>query len=286
MSFTRTQSIYIVALGVLVVAVWGIWTPLLSQSRGQLIVHMLDVGQGDATFIRTPNGHTILIDGGRDAGILRTLARVMPFWERDIDLVVATHPDADHVGGLFEVVQRFHVGAVLRPGVAHDAPAAQSLFTLISTGDITETLARRGAVYDFGDGVRLYVLFPDRDVSGLEPNTASVVMQLRYGAHAFMLTGDAPAEIEEYLVTLDTDMLRSDVLKVGHHGSDTSTSELFLGFVDPQYGVISRGCDNRYGHPHQSVLDTLARFEVAVIDTCHAGTVEFVSDGETLQLRK
>ena len=157
-----------------------------------------------------------------------------------------------------------------------------------------ETIARRGQIIDLGStgspqAARAYIeiLFPDRDVSRVETNTASIVARLVYGDTSFMLTGDSPQNIEEYLVQLDGSTslttggngLKSNVLKAGHHGSKTSSSELFVGFVGPEYAVFSRGCENRYGHPHAEVVALFKRFEIPALDTCTDGTITLHSDG-------
>lgn len=254
---------------------------LREQHPHEFTVAFLDVGQGDAIFIESPSGTQMLIDGGRDARVLRELPRVMPFWDRSLDVVLATHPDEDHIGGLIDALTRFRVSHVFRPGVASDTPAARSFLQEVASEGVTETLARRGQIIDLGEGVFVEVLFPDRDVSGMETNAASVAVRIVYGDTAFLLTGDAPAAIEEYLVALDGDgeRLKSDVLKAGHHGSRTSSSELLLGYADPTYAVFSRGCDNRYGHPHEDVVARYARFGIETFDTCEDGTVVFRSDG-------
>lgn len=247
-----------------------------------LRVVFLDVGQGDAIFIESPSGAQMLIDGGKDQSVLRELSAVMPWWDRSIDVVMATHPDADHVGGLFEVLSRYTVFTALHPGVNHDTPYTESLFEAFArekNSGMREVLARRGQVISLGDGVRVEILFPDRDVSGVETNTASVVARVVYGDTALMLTGDAPRAIEEYLASLDRDMLSADVLKAGHHGSDTSSSPLFVGSVAPTHVVFSRGCDNSYGHPHPDTRATMERFGIRTYDTCTEGRVVFESDG-------
>ncbi len=266
-----------------------VWYAVVQEERaGELTVAFLDVGQGDAIFVESTSGVQVLVDGGRDGTVLRELAKVMPFYDRSIDIVIATHPDADHIGGLIPVLKRYRVGTILRPGVQSDTPATESLLKLLAGADTKEFLARRGQVLDLGGGAYLHVLFPDRDASGLESNTASVVTQLIYGEHKFLFTGDSPKKIEEYLVQLHGKSLKSDVLKLGHHGSKTSSSDLFLGFVDPQYAIISAGADNKYGHPHKEVLDKLKRFEIPTLSTSQGGTIIFKSDGTflTSTLRK
>lgn len=268
------------------VVVCGVTWSALSGARPEgLTVTFFDVGQGDATFIETPSGRQILIDGGPDRSVLRELSRVMPWWDRSIDVIIATHPDADHVSGLIDVLERYDVSYILEPGVVHDTPQAESLLSLIANEDAERILARRGQYIDFGDGVRLEILFPDREVTHLETNTASIVARVRHGETTLLFTGDAPDSIEAYLVSLHGADLKADVLKAGHHGSQTSSSLLFVGYVSPEHAIISRGCDNSYGHPHQEVLSIFTRFDISVLDTCVEGSITFVSDGEGVMRR-
>lgn len=273
----------------LTLVAWGVWTAVLQQFPDEVLkVSFLDVGQGDAVFIQSPAGNQMLIDGGADRTVLRRLADEMPWYDRTIDVILATHPDTDHVGGLFDVLGRYKVTYIFRPGIQHDAPAAQSLLLQIAKekkGGAQEVLARRGQVIDLGGGVYIEILFPDRNVSEIETNTGSIVLRVVYEDTAFMLTGDSPQSIEEYLVGIDSTHLESTVLKAGHHGSRTSSSVAFVGYVSPQYGVFSRGCDNSYGHPHREVVDLLDRFEIRVVDTCEEGTITFISDGKVVSKR-
>jgi competence protein ComEC len=276
----------LVAGGVLV---W-LWPPENSvlmgavgtSNEGLLLVHFLDVGQGDAIFIESPTGVQVLIDGGPDAGVLHELSKVMSFFDRSIDLVMATHPDSDHVGGLSDVLMRYRVGAVLLTENEGDSPAADAFTEAVASEGVTRTYARRGQEYDLGGGVVLDVLFPETNPKDMESNTSSIVVQLRYGETEVMLTGDSPKSIEEYLVLVEGDALQSDILKVGHHGSRTSTSELFLATVDPTYAVISAEKDSRYGHPHVEVTDALFNAGVKTQNTAEAGTITFLSDGRTI----
>jgi competence protein ComEC len=138
-----------------------------------------------------------------------------------------------------------------------------------------------------GDGAYADVLFPDRDVSAVETNTASIIMRVVYGETSFMLTGDSPQSIERYLTSsIYRTSLRSDVLKVGHHGSRTSSAEAFVHAVSPRYAVFSRGCDNAYGHPHREVVERFARLGIETRDTCEDGTVVFRSDGSAVVLSR
>lgn len=263
-----------------------VWHAVLSKTNtATLAVAFLDVGQGDAIFIQSPSGAQVLIDGGPDRSVLRELGGVMPWWDRTLDVVIATHPDADHVTGLVDVLERYRVSYILEPGVRADTPQAESMLKAVANEDAIYMHARRGQVIDVGGGVRIEILFPDRDVSGLETNTASVVARLVYGDTSFMLTGDSPESIEKYLVQLDGEELKSNVLKAGHHGSKTSSSLLFVGFVSPEYAVFSRGCENTYGHPHEEVRAIFERLKTKTLDTCTDGRVTFISDGQSVSLK-
>jgi len=264
-----------------------IWCALIiNDTQGHLTVSFLDIGQGDATFITAPSGVQVLIDGGKNREVLRQLSQVLPWYDRSIDLVLATHPDADHIGGLPDVLARYRVAHIARSSVEDDGTDQVVFMGAVEKekGEgAAELIAERGQIIDLGDGAYLEILFPDRSVPKIETNTGSVVARLVYGDTSFMLTGDSPQSIEEYLVGLDPEALDSDVLKVGHHGSRTSSSPLFVGFVSPEYAVISRGCDNTYGHPHEEVTALFKRFEVETLDTCTDGAVTFVSDGNTVR---
>ncbi|MEK7642444.1 MAG: MBL fold metallo-hydrolase, partial [Patescibacteria group bacterium] len=239
---------------------------LFKEARSNILtVTFLNIGQGDAVFIEAPSGNQMLIDSGPGRSILRELSKVMPFYDRSIDVVLATHPDADHIGGLPDVLGRYKIDWFVESGVESDTGLYQELESRIMNYELSnktkKILARRGMVVDLGGGAILQILFPDRDPRGMETNTASIVARLVYGESEFLLTGDSPINIESYLVSLDCLKcplaLHSDVLKAGHHGSKTSTSQRFVSLVSPQYVVISAGKDNKYGHPHQEVLDTL-----------------------------
>ncbi|MBP9668715.1 MAG: MBL fold metallo-hydrolase [Candidatus Pacebacteria bacterium] len=282
---SRTVALWGV-LACLCIASVALWGAVVTLSRpSDLTVTFLNVGQGDAIFIQSPTRRQVLVDGGRDRAVLRELGAVMPWWDRSIDVVVATHPDADHVGGLFDVLARYGVQTIFQSGVQNDTPQTESLLSAVSrerSNGAQELLARRGQRIDIGGGAYIEMLFPDRDVSGLETNTASIVMRVVYGETAFLLNGDSPKSIEEYLVQLDGTHLQANVLKAGHHGSDTSSAVSFVGHVSPEWVVFSRGCNNTYGHPHKEVVDLMKRFEIATKDTCLDGRVSFVSDGKTV----
>lgn len=248
-------------------------------AEGMLCVFFLDVGQGDATLIESPSGMQVLIDAGPDGSVMRELAAVLPFFDRDIDMIVATHPDKDHVGGFVDVLERYDVTTILRTENESDTAVWEMVEKSMDAETDDVRYVRRGQMYDLGGGAQLEILFPDTDPTEMESNTSSIVARLTYGETSFLLTGDSPKSIEEYLVLRDGEFIQSDVLKVGHHGSDTSTSELFLAEVDPTYAVISAGKDNSYGHPHVSVTDMLFNYGVETYGTYEKGTIQMESDG-------
>lgn len=279
-----TQHTKYIPLAVLValsfVAVM-VWQPLVYSQQRVLMVSFLNVGQGDAVLVTTPSGKQLLVDGGRDSTVLRELGSILQRGDRSIDMVLATHPDSDHIAGLVEVLKRFMVTTVVASGVEHESSIAE-VFTNTAQQAPHYIEARRGQVYDFGDGVLLHILFPDREVASVESNTGSVVAVLTYGEHSFVLSGDSPQSIEKYLVSIDNGLLHANVLKAGHHGSKTSNATTFVGTVGAQYVVYSRGCDNSYGHPHTEVLERFVQFEAVALDTCTDGRVTFTSDGTIL----
>ncbi|MDO8514542.1 MAG: MBL fold metallo-hydrolase [bacterium] len=281
----RSVQVKGAAILVLLALTLCIWYAAIQEDRhGKLTVSFLDVGQGDAIFIEAPSGRQALIDGGKGTSVLRQLSSVVPWYDKSIDVVVGTHPDQDHIGGLVEVLRRYRAPFILESSVLDTKGADSKAFEkAISEEEDAKVLeAKRGTIIDLGDGAYIEILFPDRALPSVETNTGSIVTRIVYGDTAFMLTGDSPDEIENYLVTLDGEKLKSNVLKAGHHGSKTSSAPLFVGFVAPEYAVFSRGCNNSYGHPAPETVATFARFGIPTLDTCNEGTITFVSDGKTV----
>lgn len=266
------------------VAAVAVWFPSLDtlSTSPNLQVHFLDVGQGDSIFIQTPDGVDVLVDGGPNSVVLSQLSKFMSPFDRQIDMVVGTHPDKDHIGGLVDVLGRYEVYTILTTENKSDSAIYSAYTTAIKHEDADVIYARRGQTFTLGASTTLEVLFPETGARDMESNASSIVLKLVYGETEVLLTGDSPKRIEEYLVLTQGEHLRSDVLKAGHHGSRTSTSELFLEEVDPQYAVISAGKNNRYGHPHVEVTDMLFNHRIKIYSTAEEGTVTFVSDGKNL----
>jgi len=252
----------------------------------ELSVSFLDVGQGDAILIQSPTRVQMLIDGGATRSVLREIGAQLSFLDRTIDVVVATHPDQDHIGGLSDVLERYDVSFFFESGAVNETPASKALETRIAQTETPRLLARRGTRLILGGGAYADILFPDHDVSRVESNTASIVMRVVYGDTEFILSGDSPRSIERYLVSEYGNELESDVLKAGHHGSKTSSDSVFVATVSPKYAIISASADNRYGHPHQETLDTLTSVSARIFSTAETGTITFRSNGKALHMER
>ncbi len=284
--FDRTDKIRILILtGFLLFAVIIWWPQGKNNSTSKnLIVRFLDVGQGDSVHIITPDGYELLIDGGPTNSVLRELSKGRSFFDKKIDMVVATHPDTDHVSGLTDVFRRFTVNYVFETNVESDTPASLSYRELARQEGAQIIRAEAGQIIQLGASTTVYIFSPHSDTRGWETNNASIVAQVVYGETTFMLTGDAPSSIEEYLVGRYGASLHSNVLKLGHHGSNTSSSEKFLDAVMPQYAVVSAAADNRYGHPHREVTERVTERGIEMVSTIEKGTIEFISDGTKVWL--
>ncbi len=264
----------------LVVLCLTLWFVTINENQKGLTFAALNIGQGDGLFIESPTGVKVLVDGGPNNNLIRELAFVMPWWDKHIDAIIITNSDSDHYSGFISLLQNYKVDAVIESGYRSQTADYVLLEKEIADKKIPEILARRGEVIDLGSGAQIKILFPDRDVSGLASNDASVVSRLSYGNTSVLLTGDSPIKIEDYLISLDGENLKSTVLKVGHHGSKTSSSDEFVKTVAPQIAVISAEKGNSYGFPHQQTLDTLNKYKVQIFGTYDLGRIILWSDGE------
>lgn len=263
-----------------------VWSAVYAQTphaSGVLTFAVLDIGQGDGLYIEGPTGIQVLVDAGpHDGAVLRALPREMPLSDRSLDAVIETHPDADHMGGLVDILSRYSVGAFIEPGIDKHNATIDALEKEVADQHIPRIIARRGMSLDLGGGARLEILYPDSDVSGYgdKTNDGSIMAHLVYGQTSALLTADDPISVEQHLMRIaSSSELRSTILKVGHHGSRFSTSDAFVRAVSPQVAVISVGAHNTYGHPTKRVLDTLAGAGVPVLRTDESGTIRCISDG-------
>lgn len=247
--------------------------------EGVLEVHFIDVGQGDAILISTAS-QKILVDGGERGNTVLNYLRQEGV--NKLDLVVGTHPHSDHIGGLVNVLQEVAVTEVMDPGVPHTSRLFEEYLALIDEKGIKFTVARAGAARHFEDGLVLQVLHPGEPLSSSLNNT-SIVLKVIFGQVSFLLTGDAEEAAERELLERGHN-LRSTVLKVAHHGSETSSTPDFIGAVRPQVAVITVGENNSYGHPDAAVLELLQEYGAAIYRTDRHGTVVVITNGETVEI--
>ena len=258
---------------------------LHEDRKGVLTFEVLNIGQGDALWIESPTGVQVIVDGGPNNTLMREIPKVMPWYDRHIDMIVVTNPDKDHYEGFISLLKKYKVDTVLEPGTNNPNELYVSFEKIINDSKIERIIALRGQVIDLGGGAYLQILFPDRDISGLSSNDGSLVMKLVYGETSVMLQGDSTAKIEDYLLTLGTTTLKSTILKAGHHGSRTSSREEYVSAVNPQIVVASSGINNDYGHPHRETVETMQKLRIPFYDTCNNGRIIFESDGKNFLLK-
>jgi len=266
----RAPPRWLIAAGIAVFPVF-VWASALGAGapRG-LTVRFFDIGQGDAALVQSPDGATILIDGGPDED--QVAIDLAALGVKRLDAVVATHPHADHLEGLPKVLARFPVGVVLEPGCDEPSPSYEAFLDAVADEGLPVRFPRTGDVVQVG-GIRLDVLAPDACASGTnsDPNNDSLVFRLSYAGDSVLFTGDA--EVESQQLMLDEQAtLQAPVMKVPHHGGDTSLPEFFQA-VHPQVAVVSVGQPNDYGHPVPSVIETIQGTGAQVFRTDQEGTV-------------
>ncbi|PLS19050.1 MBL fold metallo-hydrolase [Bacillus sp. M6-12] len=251
-------------------------------SSGDLKVYYLDIGQGDSIYIQTPRGDDILIDGGNNDKGDEVVQYLKNYGVDDIEIMIATHPDADHIGGLDAVLEKMKVESVYMPKITHTTETFEDFVVAVKNEGLKLKEAKAGL--DLGvEGIHATFLAPVTSY-GDDLNTSSAVLKIKYGENSFLFTGDATIESEEDMIKSGED-LQADVLKLGHHGANTSTSEAFLSKVNPQYAVISVGEANRYGHPTDETLQKMKQHGVTVHRTDKQGTVLAISDGKEITFK-
>lgn len=275
-----TRRLAVGATGVTAVLVfsWG-----MTQPDGQLHVVFFNVGQGDATFIQTPSGRQILVDGGLYPSILNDqLGRQMPFWDKGIDMLVATHADADHVSGLVGVFDRYRVNQLITNGEGFgESPIYDEVLAAAQAQTTEIRPVQAGEVIEFGDGVRLEVVHPGPVLVADNRNENSVSMRLVYGDFTFLFTGDAEQAGEAEMLAAERP-LAALVFKAGHHGSNSSSGMPMLQAVQPQIVIVSAGVDNRFGHPAPEMLERATAVGAMVLRTDELGTIRVTTDGTTM----
>ncbi len=249
----------------------------LAENEGKLLVYFFDVGQGDSTLFMYA-GKTILIDAGEPDMGDRVVRDLLSCNVTRIDLLVATHPHSDHIGGMQKVIAAFPIGRVLDTGLPHPSSTYEYFLDTIEREYIPYQIAEQGQIIDVDPGLRVFVLSPPGERQGDDPNENSVVLRISYGTIDFLMTGDLDNTGEDALLRTGYP-LDTEILKVGHHGSSFSTSQAFLARAHPETAIISVGEDNPYGHPHTETIDLLEHNGVTVYRTDLNGTILVRSDG-------
>lgn len=251
---------------------------------GVVTVTALDVGQGDAILLRTPHGSDVLIDGGApDSGVVAHLAAHLPPSDHDLELVVVSHPDSDHVGGLADIAAHYRIDRYLDSGMTSTSTAYQNWKMAVDAQQATHLIARYGLTIDI-DGVSCVVLWPgtDADLKDASSNDTSVVLRCIYSTTSFLFTGDATENVEARLLQRH-ELSATDVLKVSHHGSIYSSSSAFLDVLMPKFALVSVGAGNGYGHPHALILERLRTRGAVILRTDELGDVSVTSDGTAVR---
>lgn len=254
---------------------------------GKLHLVMCSVGQGDAIFLRTPGGADVLIDGGPDKSVLSCISSRMPFWDKTIEAIILTHPDADHITGAVDVIKRYNVSALFTQSNSSTTDIYKLFQMELAEKKLSAKYVEAGDKIKIDDKVTLDILSPasnqpDPAAKGNSLNVYSVVVRLNYGNFSALFTGDAPASVMDRIAQ---GAGRVNVLKVPHHGSKTGMSEGFLNVIKPEISLISVGVSNRYGHPSQISLNLLERHGVKAYRTDKNGEIEILSNGLTYSLK-
>lgn len=266
------------------------WRFAIPSAPQTLRVTFLDVGQGDAAVIESPGGKIILVDTGgvsHESGDDEGRRTVAPFLRsrgiNRIDMILLSHPHLDHIGGAATLLTLFPVGLLMDNGQDADKPPVATILTAAQTHHIAYRAARRGQIIELGDGAVLRVLAPTEAETHGSVNNGSMVLRLEYKQTAFVFTGDAELDEEDDMVT-DKMPLACDALKVGHHGSDSSTTPEFLAEAHPHFAIVSVGKHNLYGHPRPDILERLSASGAKTYRTDENGAVICVSDGATVKV--
>ncbi|HLC63842.1 MAG TPA: MBL fold metallo-hydrolase [Patescibacteria group bacterium] len=281
------KRLFKISLGLLIVVAVLLTVVWFTGRDSNLKVYFFDIGQGDGMLIRTPTHQNIVIDGGPDNTFITKLGQALPFYDRTIDLMVLSHAHDDHLFGLVEVLKRYKVKEVLYSGALHTTDAYLEWLSLIKEKEIPLKIARAGQTFIFNE-VEFKVIYPFTDLTNQKMenlNNSSVVNRLVYGQIKILFMGDSEVEGEKEIINQAREGIESQVIKLGHHGSDTSSTEDLLKLVKPIYGIIQVGEDNKFGHPARRVLRRLERLGIQVFRNDLEGDIVLETDGQSLIFR-
>lgn len=272
-------------IGIIVVLLAGYFGIDLTQDSkvpkdSELMISYMDVGQGDAAYIKV-NGNDILIDAGPRSNSKELLEQLKAKNIDDFELVIATHPHEDHIGGMVDVFKEYEVKAFYSPKITHTTKTYENLVKAVKDEGLKTKELKSGMVIDLGEGAKFEVFTPQKSEYE-ELNDYSPIMKLSFGDTSYLFTGDAEKLAEEEALAKYKTSLDSDVIKFGHHGSSSSSSNAFIEAVSPKYGIISCAKDNKYGHPHRETLDIIKKYNIKTFRTDTDGEIILTSDGKSI----
>ncbi|MBI5990559.1 ComEC/Rec2 family competence protein [Clostridium perfringens] len=276
-------------IGIIVVLLAGYFGIDLTQDSkvpkdSKLMISYMDVGQGDAAYIKV-NGNDILIDAGPRSNSKELLEQLKAKNIDDFELVIATHPHEDHIGGMVDVFKEYEVKAFYSPKITHTTKTYENLVKAVKDEGLKTKELKGGMVIDLGEGAKFEVFTPQKSEYE-ELNDYSPIMKLSFGDTSYLFTGDAEKLAEEEALAKYKTYLDSDVIKFGHHGSSSSSSNAFIEAVSPKYGIISCAKDNKYGHPHRETLDIIKKYNIKTFRTDTDGEIILTSDGKSINFNK
>lgn len=276
-------------IGIIVVLLAGYFGIDLTQDSkvpkdSKLMISYMDVGQGDAAYIKV-NGNDILIDAGPRSNSKELLEQLKAKNIDDFELVIATHPHEDHIGGMVDVFKEYEVKTFYSPKITHTTKTYENLVKAVKDEGLKTKELKGGMVIDLGEGAKFEVFTPQKSEYE-ELNDYSPIMKLSFGDTSYLFTGDAEKLAEEEALAKYKTSLDSDVIKFGHHGSSSSSSNAFIEAVSPKYGIISCAKDNKYGHPHRETLDIIKKYNIKTFRTDTDGEIILTSDGKSINFNK
>ncbi|PKM91044.1 MBL fold metallo-hydrolase [Candidatus Falkowbacteria bacterium HGW-Falkowbacteria-1] len=263
--------------------VYFFWSYYSFRENRNLKVYFLDVGQGDAIFIQTPNKQNIIIDMGSEKGV-KELNKIIPWWSKNIDMAIITHPHDDHIAGFPLLIKKYKIKKIIFTGASYSSPLYQEVLKIIDEKNLNLLIPQPEQNIKIDENCYLKFLFPIDSMAGKEMeslNNSSIVIQLICKNSIFLFTGDAEEEIEKKILEKNYD-LKSDVLKVGHHGSISSTNQEFLNKIDPKIAIIMVGKNNKFNHPSLRTINKLKKIGAETFRTDLNGNILIISNGEKI----
>lgn len=275
----RINILILVLISMMILVGCQVTTSQIDFSGDKLLIDFIDVGQGDSTLVMFPNQEIALIDAGTRAGRMEVVKHLQELNIKRIDYLIGTHPHEDHIGGLPEVIRSFKIGKVYLPNKINNTAIFEELLYEIKNNNLTISEGKTGVKIIDDEDLKFYIISPSKEYANINNN--SIVTKIIYKEFTAIITGDAEEEAEYNMIQEGHD-LKANILRVGHHGSSTSSTKEFISKVDPEYAVISLGKDNSYGHPHKEVIDLLEEKNIVSLRTDELGNISIQTDGKKI----